>query len=135
MDRAQKSEAIEALKGVFEGAGAVVVTHNLGLTVAQMSDLRGRLRKEGAAYKVVKNRLAQKAMNGAACSASLAAAARSTERRGANRPAPVHPACPLAADVAGRNRPGGSRIFEPRGPGRSRRDSPGQFPGLPKYLH
>ena len=66
MDRAQKSEAIEALKGVFEGAGAVVVTHNLGLTVAQMSDLRGRLRKEGAAYKVVKNRLAQKAMNGAA---------------------------------------------------------------------
>jgi large subunit ribosomal protein L10 len=69
MDRAQKSEAIEALKGVFEGAGAVVVTHNLGLTVAQMSDLRGRLRKEGASFKVVKNRLAQKAMNGASDSA------------------------------------------------------------------
>jgi large subunit ribosomal protein L10 len=64
MDRAQKAESIETLKGVFAGAGAVVVTHNMGLSVAQMSDLRGRLRKEGAAYKVVKNRLAQKALNG-----------------------------------------------------------------------
>ena len=66
MDRAQKAESIETLKGVFEGAGAVVVTHNMGLTVAELSDLRGRLRKEGAAYKVVKNRLAQKALNGGA---------------------------------------------------------------------
>ncbi len=65
MDRAQKAELIETLKGVFAGAGAVIVTHNMGLSVAQMSDLRGRLRKEGAAYKVVKNRLAQKALNGA----------------------------------------------------------------------
>ncbi|MFI4936033.1 MAG: 50S ribosomal protein L10 [Caulobacterales bacterium] len=65
MDRAQKAAAIETLKGVFKDAGAVVITHNLGLTVAQISDLRGRLRKEGAALKVVKNRLAQKALNGA----------------------------------------------------------------------
>jgi large subunit ribosomal protein L10 len=65
MDRAQKADSIEALKGVFEGAGAVVVTHYMGLTVAEMTDLRGRLRKEGAKFKVVKNRLAQKAMNGA----------------------------------------------------------------------
>jgi large subunit ribosomal protein L10 len=64
MDRAQKQVAIETLKGVFEGAGAVVVTHNLGLTVAEMTDLRGRLRKEGAQLKVVKNTLAQKALDG-----------------------------------------------------------------------
>ena len=64
MDRAQKAESIETLKGVFADAGAVVVTHNLGLTVAEMTDLRARLRKEGAALKVVKNRLAQKALNG-----------------------------------------------------------------------
>jgi large subunit ribosomal protein L10 len=64
MDRAQKQVAIEALKGVFDGAGAVVVTHNLGLTVAEMTDLRGRLRKEGAQLKVVKNTLAQKALDG-----------------------------------------------------------------------
>jgi large subunit ribosomal protein L10 len=65
MDRAQKSDSIETLKGVFAGAGAVVVTHYTGLTVAETEDLRGRLRKEGAAFKVVKNRLAQKALNGA----------------------------------------------------------------------
>lgn len=64
MDRAQKQVAIEALKGVFEGAGAVVVTHNLGLTVAEMTDLRGRLRKEGAELKVVKNTLVKKALGG-----------------------------------------------------------------------
>ena len=64
MDRAQKQESIETLKSVFEGAGAVVVTHNLGLTVAEMTDLRGRLRKEGAQLKVVKNTLAQKALAG-----------------------------------------------------------------------
>ena len=71
MDRAQKAEWVEDLKGVFAGAGAVVVTHNLGLTVAELSDLRGRLRKEGARYKVVKNRLAQKALNGQADTAGF----------------------------------------------------------------
>lgn len=64
MDRAQKAESIETLKGVFEGAGAVVVTHYMGLTVAEMTDLRGRLRSEGASLKVVKNTLVQKALNG-----------------------------------------------------------------------
>ena len=69
MDRAQKADSIETLKGVFAGAGAVVVTHYLGLTVADMNDLRGRLRAEGATFKVVKNRLAQKALNGAGAGA------------------------------------------------------------------
>jgi large subunit ribosomal protein L10 len=64
MDRAQKSEAVETLKGVFAGAGAVVVTHYMGLTVAEMTDLRGRLRKEGAQLKVVKNTLVHKALDG-----------------------------------------------------------------------
>jgi large subunit ribosomal protein L10 len=66
MDRAQKADSIEELKGVFSESGAVVVTHYMGLTVAEMTDLRNRLRKEGAALKVVKNRLAQKAMDGLA---------------------------------------------------------------------
>jgi large subunit ribosomal protein L10 len=64
MDRAQKQEAIEALKGVFADSGAVVVTHYMGLTVAEMTDLRGRLRNEGATLQVVKNTLAQKALGG-----------------------------------------------------------------------
>lgn len=65
MDRAQKQEAIEALKGVFDTSGAVVVTHYMGLTVAEMTDLRGKLREQGAQLKVVKNTLAQKALAGA----------------------------------------------------------------------
>jgi large subunit ribosomal protein L10 len=64
MDRAQKQESIEGLKSVFAGAGAVVVTHNLGLTVAEMTELRNRLRNEGAQLKVVKNTLALKALDG-----------------------------------------------------------------------
>jgi large subunit ribosomal protein L10 len=64
MDRAQKQVAIETLKGVFDGAGAVVVTHYMGLTVAEMTDLRGRLRVEGAQLQVVKNTLVQKALAG-----------------------------------------------------------------------
>lgn len=64
MDRAQKAASIETLKGVFADAGAVVVTHYTGLTVAEMEELRHRLRKEGAALKVVKNSLAQKALGG-----------------------------------------------------------------------
>jgi large subunit ribosomal protein L10 len=72
MDRAQKAETIESLKGVFASAGAVVVTHYLGLTVAEMTDLRGRLRKEGAQIKVVKNRLVQKALDGSAGEAGSA---------------------------------------------------------------
>jgi large subunit ribosomal protein L10 len=66
MDRAQKQEAIETLKGEFAGAGAVVVTHYMGLTVAEMTDLRGRLREQGAQLKVVKNTLALKALDGSA---------------------------------------------------------------------
>ena len=64
MDRAQKQENVESLKGVFASAGAVVVTHYMGLTVAEMTDLRGRLRTEGAQLKVVKNTLVKKALAG-----------------------------------------------------------------------
>jgi large subunit ribosomal protein L10 len=64
MDRAQKAVSIETLKGVFADAGAVVVTHYMGLTVAELTDLRGRLRSEGAKLKVVKNTLVHKALDG-----------------------------------------------------------------------
>lgn len=64
MDRAQKAEAVEALKGIFAKAGVVVVSHYSGLTVADMQTLRGRLRAAGAGLKVVKNRLAKIALDG-----------------------------------------------------------------------
>lgn len=64
MDRGQRAENIESLKGLFADAGAVVVTHYMGLTVAELTDLRGKLRVEGAKLKIVKNTLARKALDG-----------------------------------------------------------------------
>ena len=66
MDRAGKAQAIETLKGVFDNAGAVVVAHYIGSTVKELEDLRGRLRSEGAKLQIVKNTLAQKALEGRA---------------------------------------------------------------------
>ena len=65
MDRAQKAEAVEDLKGVFAKAGVVVVGHYAGLTVADMTVLRRRLRDAGGELKVVKNRLAKIALKDA----------------------------------------------------------------------
>ena len=64
MDRAQKAASIEELKSVFADHATVVVTQYTGMTFVEMSELRTRLRKEGAVLKVFKNRLAQKALNG-----------------------------------------------------------------------
>ena len=64
MDKAGKTAALETLKGVFDESGAVIVTHYTGLTVAEMTKLRGMLRKDGAQLKVVKNRLAKIALDG-----------------------------------------------------------------------
>ena len=64
MDRTQKAEAVKGLNGLFADAGAVVVAHYSGMTVAQMGELRSRLRKAGASFKVAKNRLAVRALEG-----------------------------------------------------------------------
>ena len=64
MDRAQKRETVADLKQVFNETNVVVVTRNLGLTVAQSTDLRNRMRDAGAAYKVTKNTLALIALEG-----------------------------------------------------------------------
>lgn len=66
MDRAQKEELVAKLNAVFSETSVVVVTRNLGLTVAQVNDLRGRMREVGASYKVAKNRLARIALEGTA---------------------------------------------------------------------
>lgn len=62
MDRSQKSDAVAQLNAVFNKVGVVVVTRNLGLSVAQSTDLRGKMREAGASYKVAKNRLAKLAL-------------------------------------------------------------------------
>jgi large subunit ribosomal protein L10 len=64
MDKAGKAEALEVLKGIFAESGVVVVTHYSGLTVAELTDLRVRLKGRGANLKVIKNRLAKIALSG-----------------------------------------------------------------------
>jgi large subunit ribosomal protein L10 len=49
VDRAEKKELVTTLNTVFKSAAVVVVAHNNGITVSQMNDLRGRMRKAGAA--------------------------------------------------------------------------------------
>lgn len=62
MDRTQKAELVSELNTVFGEVGVVVVTRNLGLTVAQSTALRQKMREAGASYKVAKNRLAKIAL-------------------------------------------------------------------------
>ena len=64
MDRAQKAEFVAELKQTFSEVGVVVVTRNHGLTVAQSTQLRNRMRDAGAVYKVSKNKLAKIALDG-----------------------------------------------------------------------
>ncbi len=59
MNRTQKTEAVTELNRTFTEAGVVVVTRNLGLTVAESSDLRAKMREAGASFKISKNRLAK----------------------------------------------------------------------------
>ena len=62
MDRSQKAESVASLNAVFNESGVVVVTRNLGLSVAQSTDLRAKMRDAGGTYKVAKNRLAKLAL-------------------------------------------------------------------------
>lgn len=64
MDRAQKAEFVAELNRTFKEVGVVVVTRNLGLTVAQSTVLRTKMREAGATYKVSKNKLAKIALDG-----------------------------------------------------------------------
>ncbi len=64
MDRAQKQAEIEELDQAFSESGVVVIAHYVGLTVAQISDLRGQMRAVGARAKVAKNTLARRAFEG-----------------------------------------------------------------------
>ncbi|WP_274629231.1 50S ribosomal protein L10 [Arvimicrobium flavum] len=64
MDRAEKRELVTNLNDAFKSAGSVVVAHYAGITVAQMNDLRTKMRAAGGTVKVAKNRLAKIALQG-----------------------------------------------------------------------
>jgi large subunit ribosomal protein L10 len=64
VDRAEKREFVTGLNDAFQNAGSVVVAHYAGITVAQMNDLRSKMRAAGGTVKVAKNRLAKIALQG-----------------------------------------------------------------------
>jgi len=64
LDRTEKREFVASLASVFAETSMVVVTRPTGLTVAEATDLRRRMRTAGATYKVAKNRLATLALDG-----------------------------------------------------------------------
>jgi large subunit ribosomal protein L10 len=64
MDRVQKKELVAQLNDNFGTTPVVLVTRNLGLTVAQVTALRKKMRDAGASFKVTKNRLTRLALEG-----------------------------------------------------------------------
>ena len=64
MDRTEKRDFVASLASVFAETSMVVVTQNKGLTVAEVTDLRRRMRAAGVTYKVAKNRLTALALEG-----------------------------------------------------------------------
>jgi large subunit ribosomal protein L10 len=64
VDRSGKQKLVSEIKETIGDAQLVVITQQSGLTVAEVSDLRRKMRAAGAGYKVAKNRLAQLALKG-----------------------------------------------------------------------
>ena len=63
MNKEQKSAAIEELREKLQDANAFYLTDFTGMNVKQMTEFRSRLRREGVEYIVVKNTLAQRAVD------------------------------------------------------------------------
>ena len=61
MTKTQKNELISEVNATLKSAGIALIVHNKGLTVAEMTDLRSKMRAAGAKFKVTKNRLAKRA--------------------------------------------------------------------------
>ena len=64
VDRAQKEKVVDELGQIFESSGVVVIAHYAGMTVAQMQDLRAKMRDVGGSVRVAKNKLAKIALEG-----------------------------------------------------------------------
>jgi large subunit ribosomal protein L10 len=64
VDRTEKREFVAELNQALQATTMVVVARNGGLTVAEASDLRRKMRASGSTYKVAKNRLAHLALEG-----------------------------------------------------------------------
>lgn len=64
MNRSEKQDVVTALHQAFAESELVVVTQSTGLTVAESTVLRRRMLEAGAGFRVTKNRLARRALEG-----------------------------------------------------------------------
>ncbi len=67
MDRAQKEVVVGELGNIFQDSGVVVIAQYAGLSVAEMTEFRNRMRTAGGGVRVAKNRLAKIALEGKPC--------------------------------------------------------------------
>ncbi len=65
MARPEKVAVVDEIRTKLAEADATVLTEYRGLTVHELADLRGSLRRSGTEYKVFKNTLARRAIEGA----------------------------------------------------------------------
>src|SRR5687768_1060252 len=62
MERAQKNEAIKDIRARFDKMSSAVFLDFTGMTVEEVSKLRDKFREKGIDYKVLKNKLVEKAL-------------------------------------------------------------------------
>jgi large subunit ribosomal protein L10 len=64
VDRTEKREFVAQLHQALAVTSMIVITRNAGLTVAEATDLRRKMRAAGATFKIAKNRLTNLALEG-----------------------------------------------------------------------
>ncbi len=64
MNREEKSQLLNELNELFSTSEVIVVSHYKGLSVKEISELRDRIRKAGAGFRVTKNRITRLALKG-----------------------------------------------------------------------
>ena len=64
LTRKQKIDLIESTHAGLADATSLVLAHYKGLTVAEISDLRSKVKAAGATFKVTQNRLTKRALEG-----------------------------------------------------------------------
>ena len=64
MNRTEKQAIVADLNATLAAAASVVVTHYRGIDVAEMGELRREMRQAGARFRVTKNRLLKRAVEG-----------------------------------------------------------------------
>ncbi len=62
MNRTEKEQHVESLRRELEGVQSAFLFGYRGLTVNQVTDLRTKIRKTSSTYRVLKNRLAARAL-------------------------------------------------------------------------